>query len=79
MPWAVIALVVGACPGGRWRQRPIGTKKAVLRAPGDRPLLGTFLNDPLDVLAGLVGYARGNWASRMLFTCLEVGREPGTV
>jgi len=65
--------MVGTCPVGRWRQRPTGTKKPVLRAPGDRPLLGTFLNDPLDVLAGLVGYARGNWALRMLFTGLEGG------
>ena len=36
------------------------TNKAVLRAAGDHPVLGTFFNDPLDVLAEVVGYVEGN-------------------
>jgi hypothetical protein len=27
--------------------------------PGDRPVLGTFLNDPLDVLAEVVDHVEG--------------------
>jgi hypothetical protein len=43
--------MVGTCLVSRWRQRSTRTKKAVLRAAGDRPVLGTFLNGPLGVLA----------------------------
>ena len=60
LPWAVIALVVGTCSVSRWRQRSTRASGAVLRAAGGRPVLGTFLNDPLDVLAEVVGYVEGN-------------------
>jgi hypothetical protein len=36
-------------------------------------VLGTFLNDPLGVLAGVASYVEGNWASQMLLTDLEGG------
>jgi hypothetical protein len=65
--------MVGTCPVSHWRQRSTRTKKAVLRAAGDRPVLGTFLNDPLDVLAGVASYVEGNWASQMPLTDLEGG------
>jgi hypothetical protein len=52
--------MVGACSVSHWRQRSTRTGKAVLRAAGDRPVLGTFLNGLLDVLAEVVGYVEGN-------------------
>jgi hypothetical protein len=51
------------------------------RAPGkDRPMLGTFLNDPLDVLAEVAGYVAGELGfARCCSPAWEVDREPGTV
>ena len=60
----VIALMVGTCWVSRWRRRSTRACKAVLRAAGGRPVLGTFLNDPLDVLAEVAGYVAGDWASQ---------------
>ena len=34
-------------------------QESCLRAAGDRPVLGTFLNDPLDVLAEVVDHVEG--------------------
>lgn len=59
LPWAVIALMVSTCSVSHRRRRSARTKKAVLRAAGDRPVLGTFLNDPLDVLAEVADHVEG--------------------
>jgi len=42
-------------------------------------MLGTFLNDPLGVLAKVAGYVAGIGLRKMLLASLEVDREPGTV
>jgi len=63
--------MAGTCSVCGWRQRSTRTGKAVLRAAGDRPVLGTFLDDRLDVLAEKVGYVEGSSESR------DAARRPG--
>jgi len=63
--------MAGTCSGCHWRQRSTRTNTAVLRAAGDRPVLGTFLDDRLDVLAEKVGYVEGSSESR------DAARRPG--
>ena len=50
---------------------PPAPVKAVLRAAGHGPVLGTFLIDPPEMLTEVLGMWRVNWASRMLLTSLE--------
>ena len=77
--WAVIALVAGTYSVSRWRQRSTRASKAVLRAAGNRPVLGMFLNDPLDVLAEVAGYVEESGFARCCLPAWKVDREPGTV
>jgi hypothetical protein len=65
--------MAGTCPVGHWRQRSTRTNKAVLRAAADRPVLGTFLDDRLEVLVGKVGYMEAARNREMLLAGLGGG------